>query len=359
MHTGLLYALGARGRCCGRVLKYSTFGFAVRAVGANARAAAFAGVPVTRTTDRRSRCCRARSPGSPAPSKWPAAPAYVTLDMSPGYGYSGIVIAMLAGLNPLGVVAAAIFVAGVLVGADSMSRGVAVPTYIADVIVAIALLSMLVATAFARYRLRWQLMSTHRACSATPTSGSRCCASRTPLIFGTLGVLLCERAGVLNLGIEGIMVAGALTGWLAVYLGAGLWTGVLVGGADRRGVRVAARVPDRAARAVAARRGLGITLFATSVVVLRVSRELSQRHGAADDPAVRRNDVAADPDPRAADADDAARAGRACRSSRGSSIARRSGSPCAWSARIPPPPKGRGSTSTPMRTGAIVARLAR
>ena len=81
--------------------------------------------------------------------------AYVTLDMSPGYGFSGIVIAMLAGLNPLGVIAAAVFVAGVLVGADSMSRGVDVPTYIADVIVAIALLSMLVATAFARYRLRW------------------------------------------------------------------------------------------------------------------------------------------------------------------------------------------------------------
>ena len=44
----------------------------------------------------------------------------------------------------------------------------------------------------------------------------------TPLIFGTLGVLLCERAGVLNLGIEGIMVVGAFTGWLAVYLGAAL-----------------------------------------------------------------------------------------------------------------------------------------
>ena len=50
----------------------------------------------------------------------------------------------------------------------------------------------------------------------------------TPLILGTLGVLLCERAGVLNLGIEGIMVAGAFTGWLAVYLGAPLWLGVLV-----------------------------------------------------------------------------------------------------------------------------------
>ena len=50
----------------------------------------------------------------------------------------------------------------------------------------------------------------------------------TPLLLGTLGVLLCERAGVLNLGIEGIMVAGAFAGWLTVYAGHGLWTGVLV-----------------------------------------------------------------------------------------------------------------------------------
>ena len=50
----------------------------------------------------------------------------------------------------------------------------------------------------------------------------------TPLVFGTLGVLLCERAGVLNLGIEGLMVAGAFSGWLAVYLGAPLWGGVAV-----------------------------------------------------------------------------------------------------------------------------------
>ena len=53
----------------------------------------------------------------------------------------------------------------------------------------------------------------------------------TPLIFGTLGVLLCERAGVLNLGIEGIMVAGAFTGWLAVYNGLPLWSGVAVAAA--------------------------------------------------------------------------------------------------------------------------------
>ena len=81
---------------------------------------------------------------------------YVTLDMSPGYGYSGIVIAMLAGLHPLGVLAAAVFVAGVLVGADSMSRAINVPTYIADVIVAASLISVLVATLLAQYRVRWK-----------------------------------------------------------------------------------------------------------------------------------------------------------------------------------------------------------
>ena len=31
----------------------------------------------------------------------------------------------------------------------------------------------------------------------------------SPLIFATMGELICERAGVLNLGIEGIMVVGA------------------------------------------------------------------------------------------------------------------------------------------------------
>src|SRR6185369_15594878 len=153
VHTGLLWAVGLS-MLLWLVLKYSTFGFAVRAVGANARGAAFAGVPVTRTVIVVALVSGALA-GLAGAIEVAGRTTYVTLDMSPGYGYAGIVIAMLAGLNPLGIVAAAIFVAGVLVGADSMSRGVAVPTYIAEVIVAISLLSMLVATAFARYRLRW------------------------------------------------------------------------------------------------------------------------------------------------------------------------------------------------------------
>jgi simple sugar transport system permease protein len=80
----------------------------------------------------------------------------LTLDLSPGFGYAGIVVAMLALLHPLGVVLAAIFVAGIFVGADAMSRTAQVPSYIAQVMVATALLAMVTALMFTRYRLRWK-----------------------------------------------------------------------------------------------------------------------------------------------------------------------------------------------------------
>jgi len=87
----------------------------------------------------------------------------------------------------------------------------------------------------------------------------------TPLVFGTLGVLLCERAGVLNLGIEGIMVVGAFTGWLAVYQGATLWAGVGVAalaGAGLGSLHAILTVPLGLSQHVS---GLGVTLFGTSV----------------------------------------------------------------------------------------------
>jgi simple sugar transport system permease protein len=153
VHTGIVYAIGLA-MALAFVMRATTFGFEARAVGASARAAAFVGVPVARTMTIVALISGGLA-GFAGAIEVAGRTGYVTLDMSPGYGYSGIVIAMLAGLNPVGVLVAAIFIAGVLVGADSMSRGVAVPTYIADVIVAVSLVSMLVATLFARYRLRW------------------------------------------------------------------------------------------------------------------------------------------------------------------------------------------------------------
>jgi ABC-type uncharacterized transport system permease subunit len=152
VHTGLLLTLAAA-LALWALLRATTLGFEVRAVGANARAAAFAGMPVGAVTVKVALLSGALA-GLAGAVEVAGRAGYVTLDMSPGVGYSGIVIAMLAGLHPLGVVAAAVFVAGMLVGADSMSRAVNVPTYIADVIVALALISMLVASVAVQYRLR-------------------------------------------------------------------------------------------------------------------------------------------------------------------------------------------------------------
>ena len=152
VHTGLIGA-STLALMLWAVFKYTTIGFSIRAVGGNARAAAFAGVPVTGTVVLVAMLSGALA-GLAGAIEVAGRTGYVTLDMSPGYGYSGIVIAMLAGLHPIGVLAASVFVAGVLVGADSMSRAIGVPTYIADVIVATSLLSVLVATLLTQYRVR-------------------------------------------------------------------------------------------------------------------------------------------------------------------------------------------------------------
>ena len=152
VHTGLVGAL-VLAVALWALLRFTVLGFRIRAVGSGARAAAFAGVPVGRVTVQVALLSGALA-GLAGAVEVAGRTGYVTTDMSPGYGMSGIVIAMLAMLNPLGVVAAAVFVAGVLVGADSMSRAVGVPTYIADVIVAVALIAMLVATMLTQYRLR-------------------------------------------------------------------------------------------------------------------------------------------------------------------------------------------------------------
>lgn len=154
LHSGFVLAL-ACALVAWAMSKFTAFGFEARAVGANAPAARFAGIHVDATVVKTALLSGALA-GLAGAIEVAGRTSYVTLDMSPGYGYAGIVVAMLAALHPLAIVPAAIFIAGMFVGADSMSRAVSVPTYIADVIVAVALLAVLVATQVVRYRVRWR-----------------------------------------------------------------------------------------------------------------------------------------------------------------------------------------------------------
>ena len=133
----------------------SALGYEMRAVGFNPKAAKFAGIPVNLVLVKTA----ILSGGLAALagfSEVAGLKGNLSLDLSPGFGYTGIVVAMLAMLHPLGVVAAAIFVAAVFVGADAMSRSAGVPSYIAQVMVAVSLLCMVTAMMLTQYRLRWR-----------------------------------------------------------------------------------------------------------------------------------------------------------------------------------------------------------
>lgn len=131
----------------------TTLGYEMRAVGQNAEAAAFAGIPVT-TVILKTALLSGGLAGLAGFSEVAGLKGSLTLDLSPGFGYTGIVVAMLALLHPLGVVLAALFVAAIFVGADSMSRAVGVPSYIADIMLASALLFMVLAILLTKFRLR-------------------------------------------------------------------------------------------------------------------------------------------------------------------------------------------------------------
>ena len=152
LHIGFLVAIAAAAIVL--VIQARTvFGAETRAAGLAPKAAAFAGVPLA----RRLLMVALLSGGLAglAGSVEVLGPTgYVTTTMSPGFGYAGIVVAMLAALHPAGVVAAAIFIATIFVGADAMSRATGVPSFIADVIMSVSLLAMLTALLFTTYRIR-------------------------------------------------------------------------------------------------------------------------------------------------------------------------------------------------------------
>lgn len=151
LHVGLLIAI-ALAVIIAYVQKRTVFGLESKAAGLNPAAAVFAGVPLAKTLIKVA-CISGGLAGLAGAIQVMGVKGYVTTDLSPGFGYSGIIVAMLANLNPIGAIFAALFAAAMFVGADGMSRAIGIPSFIADVTVALSLLTMLVALFFTQYRI--------------------------------------------------------------------------------------------------------------------------------------------------------------------------------------------------------------
>jgi general nucleoside transport system permease protein len=154
IHFGLVVGVAAA-LVVWMIVRRTVLGFEIRAVGENRAAARFAGLPVSATLLKVALISGGLA-GLAGVGEVAGVKGYLSADLSPGFGYSGIVVAMLAGLSPIGTVFAAIFVAAVFVGADSMSRATGISNYLADLTVALALLCVLVGGFFLRFRVRFE-----------------------------------------------------------------------------------------------------------------------------------------------------------------------------------------------------------
>jgi nucleoside ABC transporter membrane protein len=134
-------------------IRRTTLGFSISVVGENPAASAYGGIPITRILIYTALISGALA-GLAGAGEVGGLHFQVMSGISPGYGYTGIVIAMLARLNPIGVVPAALFFAVVVTGAEAMSRATGVPVFLADVIQGTALVTMLIAQLFTTYRIR-------------------------------------------------------------------------------------------------------------------------------------------------------------------------------------------------------------
>ena len=135
------------------LIRKTKLGFEIRATGANPSAANFLGINTIKSIILVS-IISGGIAGLAGVGEVAGVHYHLIQEISPGYGYSGIVIAMLGRLNSIGVFLAAIYFAIIITGAQMMSRTLNIPPYIADVIQGITLIVMLAMLLLFEYRIK-------------------------------------------------------------------------------------------------------------------------------------------------------------------------------------------------------------
>jgi simple sugar transport system permease protein len=152
LHLGFLIAI-ACSMIVYLILNHTPFGYQLRAFGSNPRAAKFKGININKiiivTMFISGGLAGLAGTGELFGVQYRLRP-----DLSPGYGYTGIIVAMLAGLNPIGVIPAAILFGALINGSAQMRIATGIPTALTSAIQAIVLLSLLSAQVLTRFRVR-------------------------------------------------------------------------------------------------------------------------------------------------------------------------------------------------------------
>jgi len=142
LHAGFVLAVLA-GVTGWWILQHSAAGFRLRAAGKNSSAARIAGqIDVGRTT-RNVFLMSGALAGLAGAVEIHGVTFALYENLSPGYGYTAIAVALLASLNPLLVIVTGLFFGVLEAGANALQRDAGIPSTIASVIEALIILAVL------------------------------------------------------------------------------------------------------------------------------------------------------------------------------------------------------------------------
>ena len=133
------------------LLSKTSIGYAIRAAGVNPKAARYGGINVSKSI-----IISMVVSGGLAGLAGAVEIAGIhhslinAFDAAPGYGFTAIAVALLGGLQPLGIFLSSLFMGGLPVGVDSMSRSTGIPIFLSYVMEALVVLFLLAAEYFRR-----------------------------------------------------------------------------------------------------------------------------------------------------------------------------------------------------------------
>ena len=152
MHLGLIFALVAAGLIW-LILARTRWGYEIRLIGENPATARYAGISITRNVVLVMLLSGGLA-GLAGMAEVAGISHRLQQGLAVGYGFTAIIVAWLAKLNPWAVIVVAVLLAALLVGGDQIQITMGLPASVALVLQGAILFFMLGGDIFTRYRLR-------------------------------------------------------------------------------------------------------------------------------------------------------------------------------------------------------------
>jgi simple sugar transport system permease protein len=152
LHMGIFFGIIAAVLIYVALMK-TKWGYETRVVGENIRAARYAGISIFKTVVL-AVIISGGLAGIAGMVQISAIHHRIMIGLSPGYGYTAVVIALLGKLNPIGVIIASIVFGGLLVGTEMMQRAVGIPVALIHVIESLVLILIITGEFFIKYRIQ-------------------------------------------------------------------------------------------------------------------------------------------------------------------------------------------------------------